>query len=56
MKGVKAQTKSRVTSITILVIDDDEGLNRIIQRRLQRIGLRTEGVFNGIDAVERIDK
>ncbi len=39
---------------TIIVVEDDEGLNRLIQRTLQREGFRTEGVLNGADALARV--
>ena len=40
------------TEVTILVVEDDEGLNRLIQKTLQSSGLKTKGVFNGKDAIE----
>ncbi|NOZ69385.1 MAG: response regulator, partial [Deferribacteres bacterium] len=39
---------------TIIVVEDDEGLNRLIQRTLQREGFRTEGVLNGADALAKV--
>ena len=41
-----------ITEETILVVEDDEGLNRLIQKTLQNAGLKTKGVFNGKDAIE----
>lgn len=39
------------TSVTILVVEDDEGLNTLIQKTLQKAGFHTKGVFNGSDAM-----
>ncbi len=41
-----------VSAWTILVVEDDEALNRLIQQRLNRAGYRTEGIFSGREAVE----
>jgi len=38
----------------ILVVEDDKGLNHLIQRTLHREGLDTEGTFSGNDALSRI--
>jgi DNA-binding NtrC family response regulator len=38
----------------ILVIEDDESLNILIQRRLNRAGFATEGMENGTDALNEI--
>ena len=35
----------------ILVVEDDEGLNRLIQKRLAKAGLRTEHALNGAEAI-----
>ena len=40
-----------VTEMTILVVEDDKGLNRLIQKTLKNAGLKTKGVFNGNDAI-----
>lgn len=42
------------TSWTILVVEDDEGLNKLIQKKLERSGFQTESVMRGADAVRRI--
>lgn len=39
---------------TILVVEDDEGLNKLIRKILKRSGYHTEGVLCGTDAVRRI--
>lgn len=36
---------------TLLVVEDDEGLSRLIQKNLQRAGFRAEGASNGAAAV-----
>ena len=35
----------------ILVVEDDEGLNLLIQKKLQRENFRTDGVLSGADAI-----
>jgi PAS domain S-box-containing protein len=35
----------------ILVVEDDKGLSRLIQKHLQREGFQTEGAINGADAI-----
>ncbi len=39
---------------TVLVVEDDEGLNRLVRKALKRAGFRTEGVLTGAGAVERV--
>ena len=43
-------------SFTILVAEDDVGLNRLIQKSLQREGFRTEGVTSGSDVIARLSE
>jgi len=38
----------------ILVVEDDEGLSRLIQKNLQRAGSQTESALNGSDAITYI--
>jgi diguanylate cyclase (GGDEF)-like protein/PAS domain S-box-containing protein len=38
----------------ILVVDDDEDLNRLMRKTIQREGFSAEGVLNGEDALQRI--
>ena len=40
------------SDVTILVVEDDTGLNKLIQKTLQHAGFTTEGVFNGNDAID----
>jgi DNA-binding NtrC family response regulator len=42
--------------ITVLVVEDDEALNRLIQKTLQRADFRTEGALNGVDAITKVVK
>ncbi|MEG3640944.1 response regulator [Magnetococcus sp. PR-3] len=46
-----ASVQIHASGWTILVVEDDEGLNRLIQRRLKRVGYRTDGVMLGEDAL-----
>ena len=40
----------------MVVAEDDEGLNRVICKRLERHGLKTIGVYSGADAIAAIRK
>ncbi len=40
-------------NLTVLVVEDNEGLNELIQKALQREGYATDGVYCGADAVAR---
>jgi len=40
--------------VTILVVEDDDGLNALMQKVLQRAGFQTEGVSKGSDALARL--
>ena len=42
--------------ISVLVVEDDEALNRLIQKTLQRADFRTEGALNGVDAIAKMIK
>lgn len=39
----------------ILVVEDDQGLNKLAQKKLRDAGFETEGVFTGADALERVN-
>ena len=41
---------------TILIVEDDTGLNRLIQRTLERAGFRTRQALNGAEAISIIGK
>lgn len=41
------------TSYKILIVEDDEGLNRLIQRTLQKIGYKAESALSGEEALEK---
>ncbi|MCP3891659.1 MAG: response regulator, partial [Desulfobulbaceae bacterium] len=38
----------------VLVVDDNEGLNNLVQKALSRAGFDTQGVLTGADAIERV--
>lgn len=40
----------------ILVVDDDEGINRLAQKVLRRAGFNCRGVLNGTEAIEAVKK
>jgi len=42
--------------IKVLVVEDDEALNRLIQKTLQRAHFQTEGALNGVDAIAKAVK
>ncbi len=46
--------KSTLTPHTVLVVEDDEALSRLIQKDLQRAGFHTEGASNGAEAIAHI--
>jgi len=45
--------ESSTEIMCVLVVDDDEGLNRLLQKALRKGGFETEGVFTGSDAIAR---
>ncbi len=51
---MKTENRSEETSIPVLVVEDDEGLNLLIVKNLRRIGLEAEGVHTGREAMARI--
>jgi PAS domain S-box-containing protein len=55
MKSSK-EAKGTLGPEIILVIEDDEGLNRLIQKNLKREEFHTEGPLTGKDAIARILK
>jgi PAS domain S-box-containing protein len=40
----------------VIVVEDDEGLNKLVQKNLQREGFQTEGLFTGKDTLDRVLK
>lgn len=53
--GLLDPAEGKFTARTnVLVVEDDEGVNRLIQKTLQREGFAAEGALNGADAVSRI--
>jgi PAS domain S-box-containing protein len=59
-KGDKKKFNNKKNTIesgalpTLLIVEDDEGLNRLTHKNLKREGFYTEGVFNGRDAIARV--
>jgi PAS domain S-box-containing protein len=45
-----------VTSLSVLVVEDDPGLNRLIDKNLKRAGFHTESCLTGADAIARISE
>ena len=45
------KTKKTNTPRMILVVEDDKGLSRLIQKHLQREGFQTECAISGADAI-----
>ena len=54
--GMDAVRIATNDSHTILVVEDDEALLRLIQKNLQRAGFHTEGVSNGTEAITIVAK
>ena len=48
-----AENKTHITH-TVLVVEDDEFVCRLIQDNLRQVGFHVEGVFNGTDAISWI--
>lgn len=44
------------SSRKILVVEDDRGLNLLMQKKLRRAGFHVDGVFTGTEALQRIFK
>ena len=40
----------------VVIVEDDEGLNNLVQKNLQREGFQTEGVFTGKETLDRVLK
>jgi len=53
-KKLRSEKQEIGPPTTVLAVEDDEGLNHLIQMNLQREGFRTEGAFNGSDAIAKI--
>ncbi len=52
----QSETAESITeqTFTLLVAEDDSGLNRLIQKSLKREGFMTEGVTTGSDVIARV--
>jgi len=44
----------RPTIRRVLIVEDDEGLNKLAQKALRRAGFHADGVLTGAEAVERV--
>ncbi|MGX9364954.1 response regulator [Desulfoplanes sp. PS50] len=44
------------TALHILVVEDDEGVNRLVRKQLARAGYTVQGVTTGRAALERVEK
>ncbi|TET45566.1 hybrid sensor histidine kinase/response regulator [candidate division TA06 bacterium] len=53
-KNLEIQEDNMGVPATVIVAEDDKGLNRLIQESLQREGFHTEGAFTGSDAITRL--
>ena len=49
-------SESKDNTPRILIAEDDEGLNRLIAKRLNREGFQTESCYDGKEAIKRIQK
>ena len=44
-----------VTGLTLLVVEDDQGISRLLERNLVRAGFQTDSAANGCDAIARVN-
>ncbi|MBC8229706.1 response regulator [bacterium] len=54
MKGIIEESKIATKDTILVVVDDDECLNYLIQKVLQRADFRVEVDLNGADAIARV--
>ena len=50
----KAEIEERNSLTNILVVEDDKGLNQLIQRTLKRLDFKTDGAFTGRGAIKKV--
>ncbi len=50
----KAEVEERNSLTNILVVEDDKGLNQLIQRTLKRLDFKTDGAFTGRGAIKKV--
>jgi len=54
-KKQQVNDKSEISSLnTILIVEDDKGLNRLIQKTLEKAGFRTAHAYNGASAIAKV--
>jgi two-component system cell cycle sensor histidine kinase/response regulator CckA len=51
MKEPGGTVKASPTVKRVMVVDDDEGLNRLLQKALRKAGFEAQGAFTGSDAI-----
>lgn len=54
--NLQTDTLSQQDEFLILIIEDDKNLAYLIQKKLKRIGYKTEIIYTGKEAIEYIDK
>jgi len=55
MKDLELTRKPTPFPQNVLVVEDDEGLNGLVQKALRKAGFGTDGVFTGSDALNYIE-
>ncbi len=50
------RSEKMMNNDVILIVEDDRGLNSLIQKSLQRAGFKTEGVYNCAAAISRMSE
>lgn len=53
--GIESKSLIDKSNFEIWVVEDDQGLNKLIQKKLQRNGFHTKGMKNGKDVISNID-
>jgi PAS domain S-box-containing protein len=48
--------KEKPGNDVVLIVEDERGLNSLIQKTLQHTGFKTEGVFNGKETISRMSE
>jgi diguanylate cyclase (GGDEF)-like protein/PAS domain S-box-containing protein len=46
-------TEEITETLKVLIVEDDKGLNRLIQKKLSKEGFKTEMVYSGIEAISQ---
>lgn len=53
-KKIALEESNLETPFNILVVEDDKGLNRLIQKTLQKENFHTDSAFNGAEAISKV--